>query len=106
MVVFLIGSLLCGVSQNMIMLITCRMLLASKPSLCGADGGLKGALQGVGGGGILCTVQVIVSDVVTLEKKGTYEGILGAVVSIANTIGPLIGDVFTQDVSWRWCFVS
>lgn len=63
------------------------------------------AIQGIGGGGILTTVQNVVSDVVTLEKRGAWEGILGAVVSVANAVGPLVGGVFTEKVSWRWCFV-
>ncbi|OAA65648.1 efflux pump antibiotic resistance protein [Niveomyces insectorum RCEF 264] len=62
------------------------------------------ALQGIGGGSILTTVQTIVSDVVTLEQRGAWEGILGAVVSVANAIGPLVGGVFTEKASWRWCF--
>ncbi|EPE05235.1 mfs general substrate transporter [Ophiostoma piceae UAMH 11346] len=86
MLVFLMGSVLCAVSQSMTMLIVSR------------------ALQGIGGGGILTTVQNVVSDVVTLEKRGAWEGVLGAVVSVANAIGPLVGGVFTEKVSWRWCF--
>lgn len=65
-----------------------------------------GALQGVGGGGILTTVQAVVGDVVTTQQRGVYEGILGSVVSISNAIGPLLGGAFAQSLSWRWCFVS
>jgi len=64
-----------------------------------------GAVQGSGGGGILTTVQTVVSDVVTLEQRGLYEGILGAVVSVSSALGPLLGGVFTEKLSWRWCFV-
>lgn len=49
---------------------------------------------------------ITVSDVVSLQKRGRYQGILGMVVATANSIGPLIGGVFTEKVSWRWCFVS
>lgn len=51
-------------------------------------------------------VMISVSDVVSLEKRGTYQGVIGVVVAISNSIGPLIGGVFTEKVSWRWCFVS
>lgn len=65
-----------------------------------------GALAGVGGGGILTLVMIVTSDVVSLDKRGTYQGILGVVVAASNSIGPLVGGVFSEDVSWRWCFVS
>ncbi|KAJ4389868.1 hypothetical protein N0V93_007340 [Gnomoniopsis smithogilvyi] len=84
--IFLVGSILCAVSQSMIMLIVFR------------------AIAGVGGGGILTLVMIVTSDVVSLDKRGTYQGILGVVVAASNSIGPLIGGVFSEDVSWRWCF--
>lgn len=65
-----------------------------------------GAVSGIGGGGILTSVMIAVSDVVSLEKRGTYQGVIGVVVAMSNAIGPLIGGVFTEKVSWRWCFVS
>lgn len=67
---------------------------------------ITGALAGVGGGGILTLVMIVTSDVVSLDKRGTYQGILGVVVAASNSIGPLVGGVFSEDVSWRWCFVS
>ncbi|KAJ5814831.1 hypothetical protein N7474_006608 [Penicillium riverlandense] len=83
---FLIGSILCAVSRSMTMLIIFR------------------AIAGIGGGGILTSVMIVVSDVVSLEKRGTYQGILGVVVALSNSLGPLIGGLFTEKVSWRWCF--
>ena len=65
-----------------------------------------GAISGIGGGGILTSVMITVSDVVSLEKRGTYQGVIGVVVALSNSIGPLIGGLFTEKVSWRWCFVS
>ncbi|KAJ5113693.1 hypothetical protein N7456_002227 [Penicillium angulare] len=62
------------------------------------------AIAGIGGGGILTSVMITVSDVVSLEKRGTYQGIIGVVVALSNSIGPLIGGLFTEKVSWRWCF--
>ena len=64
-----------------------------------------GAISGIGGGGILTSVMITVSDVVSLEKRGKYQGILGMVVATANSIGPLVGGIFTEKASWRWCFV-
>lgn len=49
---------------------------------------------------------ITVSDVVSLEKRGTYQGIIGVVVALSNSIGPLVGGIFTEKVTWRWCFVS
>ncbi|ORY34961.1 putative tetracycline efflux protein [Naematelia encephala] len=83
---FLLGSILCAVSQTMIMLIICR------------------AVAGIGGGGIQTTVMIIVSDLVTLDKRGKYQGFFGVILSVATTLGPLIGGLFTEHVSWRWCF--
>ncbi|PYH94464.1 MFS general substrate transporter [Aspergillus ellipticus CBS 707.79] len=84
--VFLIGSVLCGVSRSMTMLIVTR------------------AVAGIGGGGILTTVTIVVSDVVSLKERGKYQGIIGVVVSAGTAIGPIVGGVFTEKVSWRWCF--
>ena len=67
---------------------------------------LSGAISGIGGGGILTSVMIVTSDVVSLEKRGIYQGILGVVVAISNSVGPLVGGAFSEAVSWRWCFVS
>ncbi|GAA5918979.1 hypothetical protein JCM1841_002670 [Sporobolomyces salmonicolor] len=83
-VFFTIGSLACAVAQSMLQLIIFR------------------GLQGVGGGGLLTLVLIIVSDVVTLKERGKYQGITEATIMIGNGIGPIIGGVFAQKVSWRW----
>lgn len=75
------------------------------PNLCtGTD--RSGAIGGIGGGGIITVVNIVISDVVSLKERGKYQGITGGVVAIASAIGPLIGGLFTEKVSWRWCFVS
>lgn len=84
--IFLIGSLLCGVSQSMGMLIGAR------------------AIQGIGGGGAILMPNICVADLFSMRNRGMYFGMLGMVWAIASAIGPVIGGLFTSKVSWRWCF--
>ncbi|KAI1475327.1 MFS general substrate transporter [Daldinia eschscholtzii] len=86
--IFFIGSLASSVSQTVIQLIIFR------------------AFTGIGGGGLMTIAQTIVSDVVPLRERGKYQGILGAVVAIANGIGPVIGGSLSSisEDSWRWIF--
>ncbi|KZT58921.1 MFS general substrate transporter [Calocera cornea HHB12733] len=84
--IFLVGSILCAVAQSMIQLIAFR------------------AVTGIGGGGIITLVMIIVSDVVAMKDRGKYQGIIGGVVAMGNSIGPVIGGVFTTKATWRWCF--
>lgn len=62
------------------------------------------ALAGIGSGGIFNMTMIIVSDVVTLEDRGMYQGILGSCVGIGNVIGPLVAAAFVQHASWRGIF--
>ncbi|KAL7418301.1 hypothetical protein Q5752_006757 [Cryptotrichosporon argae] len=62
------------------------------------------ALCGIGGGSIVGLSIIVVSDIAPLEKRGMYQGYMGAFSGIASVLGPLLGGVLTTKASWRWCF--
>ena len=85
-VIFLIGSLLSGLSQNMLELILFR------------------GMQGLGAGGIMTMAQAIIGDLVSPRERGRYQGYLGTVFAVSAVAGPLLGGFFTDQVTWRWVF--
>jgi EmrB/QacA subfamily drug resistance transporter len=85
-VVFLVGSALCGASQNMYELI-----------------GFRG-LQGIGGGGLISLVFAIIGDVIPPRQRGRYQGYFGAVFGVSSVVGPLMGGFAVDSLSWRYIF--
>lgn len=85
-VCFVAGSVLCGLSASMGMLVGAR------------------ALQGIGGGAVTVTAAALIGEVIPLRDRGRYQGMLGAVFGVTTVIGPLLGGYVTDYLTWRWAF--
>jgi EmrB/QacA subfamily drug resistance transporter len=84
--VFVVGSFFCGFATGMGWLIAMR------------------ALQGVGAGGLTVTATALIADLIPLRERGRYQGVIGAVFGVTTVVGPLLGGLFTDHLSWRWAF--
>ncbi|HWN33084.1 MAG TPA: MDR family MFS transporter, partial [Pseudonocardia sp.] len=84
--VFVIGSFFCGFADNMTWLIAMR------------------AVQGIGAGGLTVTATALIADIIPLRERGRYQGMIGAVFGVTTVVGPLLGGLFTDHLSWRWAF--
>ncbi len=84
--IFLIGSALSGLSQNMTQLIIFR------------------GIQGLGAGALFPISLAVIGDLFSPQERGKYQGLFGAVFGIASILGPLLGGWLTENASWHWIF--
>ncbi|OIJ65874.1 MFS transporter [Streptomyces mangrovisoli] len=85
-VIFLIGSALSGMAQDMGQLIGFR------------------AVQGLGAGGLMVGVMAIIGDLIPPRERGKYQGMMAGVMALAMIGGPLVGGTITDNWGWRWSF--
>ena len=85
-IIFLIGSILCGLAETMFQLILFR------------------ALQGLGAGGLITLAQTTIGDLIVPRELCKYQGIFGAVFAACSVAGPILGGFITDALSWRWIF--
>jgi EmrB/QacA subfamily drug resistance transporter len=83
---FLLGSIMCGVAWTMGLLIAFRVV------------------QGLGAGAIMPTTITIVGDLYSVQERAKVQGYIASVWGIASVVGPTLGGVFSEYVSWRWIF--
>lgn len=84
--IFLVASIFCGLAESMHWLIAWR------------------GVQGIGAGGMMVTSMALIADYIPLRERGKYQGALGAVFGVVTVVGPLLGGLFTDHLTWRWAF--
>lgn len=85
-VIFIVGSALCGVAQDMGQLIAFR------------------SIQGLGGGGLIVTTIAVIGDILAPREQGRYQVYTSSTLALATMAGPLLGGFFVDNLSWRWIF--
>lgn len=87
LLIFMCGALLCTTASNVYLLISFRLL------------------QGFGSGGLMVLAFITIGRIVPVEKQGWYQGLLAGIFAFAALIGPLLGGIVAQYLSWRWIFI-
>src|SRR5688572_6979084 len=85
-VLFILGSMACGVAQTMNQLLVARFV------------------QGMGGGGIGAVAMAVTADIIPARQLGRYMGYQGVAFAVASVLGPVLGGLFVDHLSWRWAF--
>lgn len=83
---FLLGSMLSGLSQSMVQLIIFR------------------AIQGLGAGAVLPITMTIIGDLFSIEQRARLQGLFSGVWGVSGVVGPLLGGLITDNIGWRWVF--
>jgi EmrB/QacA subfamily drug resistance transporter len=85
--IFLVGSVICGLAQTMDQLLAARFV------------------QGLGGGGLGAVAMATIADIVPARELGRWLGYQGVIYAIASAVGPIVGGLFVDHLSWRWAFL-
>jgi EmrB/QacA subfamily drug resistance transporter len=94
-VVFLVGSLICGFAPE----------IADGLGVSGINVMIAGrAVQGLGAGGLMSLALAVIGDVIPPRERGKYQGLFGAVFGVSSVAGPLLGGWFTDNLGWEWIF--
>ena len=86
LIIFIIGSVLCGLSQTVLHIILFR------------------GLQGIGAGIMIANAFIVVGDLFPPSERGKYQGLVAGVFGLSSIIGPILGGFITDELSWHWVF--
>ena len=85
-ILFLVGSMACGLAQTMNELLVARFV------------------QGLGGGGLGAVAMAVTADIIPAKQLGRWMGYQGVAFAVASVLGPVLGGLFVQHLTWRWAF--